>query len=100
MVLGAISPIAAGFIVVKMIENFTKEKEETKRLMEGIISTIVVISLIVIIVGNPFQDGGFRNWGGYYQIDAKMAKNYAPSVYTYQWQNAMAWVRNETPKNS
>src|SRR3989344_8989313 len=35
-----------------------------------------------------------------YQEVSQTAPNYAPSVYTQQWQKAMAWVRENTQENA
>lgn len=36
----------------------------------------------------------------FYDATKATAKNYAPSIYTHQWQKAMAWVRENTPENA
>ena len=36
----------------------------------------------------------------YYNSDKITAENYAPGPYHWQWQNAMAWVRENTPIDS
>ena len=84
MVLGNISPIAIGFLVVKSIQKYFKEKEDTKKLIAGIFVLLLVAASI------------FTIWT-YYQSDKSMAENYIPSQYTQQWQKAMAWVRENTP---
>ncbi len=87
MVLGAVSPVAIAFIIIKSIQTYLKEKEEFKRLLVGIVVLIILIASI------------FTIWA-YYTGDKGMAENYAPSVYTNQWQRAMAWVRENTAKES
>jgi asparagine N-glycosylation enzyme membrane subunit Stt3 len=84
MVLGAISPIAVAFLIVKSIQKYLKEKEEFNKLLTGILVLIVLISSM------------FTMWS-YYQNDVYSAQNYAPTMYTQQWQKAMAWVRDNTP---
>ncbi len=87
MVLGAISPLAAGFLVSKIPENYLKEKEDTKRLVLGILAVIIIIAAIFTLVR-------------YYQDDKSSGENYAPGAYQWQWQKAMAWVRENTSENS
>jgi asparagine N-glycosylation enzyme membrane subunit Stt3 len=87
MVLGAASPIVIGFLAVKTTKNYFKEKEDFKKLIAGILALLILISLI------------FTIWT-YYQNDKSMAENYVPGVYTWQWQKAMAWVRDNTPINA
>jgi asparagine N-glycosylation enzyme membrane subunit Stt3 len=87
MVLGAVSPIAIAFLIVKIPQRWKQEKEDTSKLFIGIIAIVILIASI------------FTIWS-YYQTDAAMAQNYAPSMYTQQWQKAMAWVRENTPVNA
>ena len=84
MVLGAASPIVIGFLAVKMPERYFKEKEDFKKLIAGILALLILVSLI------------FTIWS-YYQSDKNMAENYIPGLYTWQWQQAMGWVRDNTP---
>lgn len=84
MVLGAVSPIAIGFLVVKTSEKFLKEKEDTKKLFAGIMALILLLSFF------------FTVWV-YYNVNVRTAASYIPSSYTQQWQKAMAWVRENTP---
>jgi len=87
MVLGASSPIVVGFLTVKIIKKYFNEKEDFKKLIAGILVLLVLISLI------------FTIWT-YYQNDKSMAENYVPGIYTWQWQKAMAWVRDNTSINA
>jgi asparagine N-glycosylation enzyme membrane subunit Stt3 len=87
MVLGAVSPIAVGFLIVHFSKTFLKEKEETKKLFTG----IVVLAILLASV--------FTIWT-YYQSDKNTAENYIPGAYQWQWQKAMAWVRENTPLNA
>ncbi len=87
MILGAVSPVVVGFLIVKTIKDYFKEKEEMRKLFVGIFALIILIASI------------FTLWT-YYQSDKSMAENYAPGVYQFQWQNAMSWVRDNTPANA
>ena len=84
MVLGAISPIAVGFLIVKTSQRYFKEKEDFNKLLTGII-------ILVILVASCYT--AFV----YYESDKNMATNYVPGLYQWQWQNAMSWVRDNTP---
>ncbi|MDD5012022.1 MAG: STT3 domain-containing protein [Candidatus Nanoarchaeia archaeon] len=83
MVLGAISPIAVAFLIVKSSQKYLKEKEDVKKLLMGISVLIILIASI------------FTIWS-YFNGDKVMAESYAPNIYTQQWQKAMAWVRENT----
>ena len=87
LLLGAVSPIAIGFFIVSSIKGFFKEKEETKKMFLGIVMILVLLSSIFTL-------------GIYYQSDKNVAENYAPGSYQWQWQKAMAWVRDNTAKDS
>lgn len=75
-----------GFFVVYALEKINK-KDENKRLIAIGLAGLVVISSAYTI----YYD---------YQSTIGSAKSMIPSVYTIQWQNAMAWVRNNTPEDA
>ena len=87
MVLGAISPIVVGFLIVKTGQRYFKEKEDFNKLLIG----LLVLVLLVASVFTAFV---------YYQSDKNMAQNYIPGLYQWQWQGAMSWVRDNTPANA
>ncbi len=87
MVLGAVSPIAVAFLIVKISQKYFHEKEETKKVFIAILAIIILLASM------------FTIWS-YYQNDKGMAEYYAPNVYTQQWQKAMSWVRDNTPIDS
>ena len=84
MVFGAVSPIAVAFLIVKMSQKYLQAKEDINKLAIGIIVLVVLLASV------------FTIWT-YYQNDVSLAENYAPNVYTQQWQKAMDWVRDNTP---
>ncbi|MEK6842708.1 MAG: hypothetical protein AABX84_02735, partial [Nanoarchaeota archaeon] len=87
MVLGAVSPIAIAFLLVKTTEKYMKEKEDFGKLFFGAILVILLVSSI------------FTIWV-YYKSDLSVGNNYAPGAYQQQWQKAMAWVRENTQENA
>src|SRR3989344_625959 len=87
MVLGAVSPIAISFLIVKSGEKYLNEKEDFMKFIFGVIAFVIILSAI------------FTCWV-YYQSDVATASNYAPSSYNVQWQKAMSWVRENTSENS
>lgn len=86
MVLGAVSPIAIAFLTVKFSEKSLKIKGSNK-----IIFSIIALILIV--------STGFTLYVNY-QEQKYTAVNFAPGPYQWQWQEAMAWVRNNTETNA
>ncbi len=84
MNLGAVSPIVVAFLMVKGSQKYLHEKEESNKIFIGIAVLLILIASI------------FTIWT-YYQGDKSMAENFAPGPYQWQWQNAMAWVRDNTP---
>jgi len=84
MVLGAVSPIAISFLIVKNSKKYFKEKENTKKFFIAIIAIIIILASI------------FTLWN-YYQTTKSTAENFAPGGYQMQWQKTMSWVRENTP---
>jgi asparagine N-glycosylation enzyme membrane subunit Stt3 len=87
MVLGAISPIAIGFLAVKTSQNYLKEKEDFNKLLAGVFAVLIIASCIFTAYS-------------YYNQDKSLAENYIPGIYQWQWQNAMSWVRTNTSQNA
>jgi len=87
MVLGAVSPIAVAFLIVKSSQSWLKEKDETIKFFVGIITLIILISSIFTLVS-------------YYESNKVQAENFAPGMYQWQWQKAMQWVRENTPETA
>ena len=87
MVLGAISPVAVAFLIVKSSQKYFKEKDETIKFFMGIITIIILIASL------------FTLWT-YYESDKSQAANMAPGSYQWQWQKAMQWVRENTSENA
>ncbi len=84
MVLGAVTPIAIAFLIVKAAQKYHHEKEESNKIFIGILVLLILAASI------------FTVWS-YYKSDKSMAENFAPGVYQWQWQKAMGWVRDNTP---
>ena len=85
----AIAPFmcfTAGYFIIKLFVYYKKNKDE-------ILKIILVIVLITSIFGAIYNISVFNT-----NIKAQ-ASQQAPSAH-YQWQNAMAWVRNNTGKDS
>tara|TARA_Y100000034_G_scaffold19272_1_gene21690 strand:- start:11024 stop:13795 length:2772 start_codon:yes stop_codon:yes gene_type:complete len=104
MVLGAVSPVVIGFLIVKISKKYFEEKDETMKLFIGIAAILILIAAILILIGNPLlrlKGTKFLGWGGYYQQNRITAeKNFAPGPYQWQWQKAMSWVRSNTSEDA
>jgi len=87
MVLVPSASIIISYFVVDIFNDAKKVKDETLKVILWIIVGIIILSVV------------FSGWS-YYNIVNDYAKSYVPSVYTYQWQKAMAWVRENTPKDA
>ena len=87
MVLGAVSPVAVGFLCIKSIQKYQVEKEDIMKFLFGVLALIVILSTL------------YSAWI-YYQSNVVSAQSYAPGIYQFQWQRAMAWVRDNTPENA
>ncbi|MBI2043059.1 hypothetical protein HYT25_01585 [Candidatus Pacearchaeota archaeon] len=87
MVLGAVSPIAVSFLIVKSSEKYLNQKEDFSKFFFGAILILILISSI------------FTLWV-YYKSDFATGSSYAPGAYQQQWQKAMSWVRENTNENA
>jgi len=91
MVLVPIAPIFLAYLIVKLGFGIKKQKDET-------IKVLVFVAFAVVAIAGLYV--GFFGSGSYYQSSLSESYNYVPSYYTFQWQNAMAWVRTNTPENA
>lgn len=88
MVLGPIAPIFLAYLVVESVSALIKNKnDENKKIFYGVVSLVLVILSLYIF------------WSYYSEVKSQ-AYNFVPSVYTQQWQKAMAWTRVNTPEDS
>lgn len=87
MILSPIAPIFAGYLVDKSIFSFKESKHDEKKLLFGILAIILIVLAIFTFIS-------------YYKEIKSQAYNAVPSAYNQQWQKAMKWVRDETPKDS
>ncbi len=87
MVLGPIASIFVGYLIYESISWFRKIKDETWKFLVGIFIILILLASI------------FTFWT-FYQGVKNQAYNTVPSHYHQQWQKAMSWVREETPKDA
>ena len=87
MVLSPPTAGITGFFIADAIEKITNKKRETIELFFLILGIIVITSSAYAIYVN-------------YNICIATAQNMVPSTYTHQWQEAMSWVRENTPENA
>ena len=85
----------ASFFVVKMFDYAKKSKDDFFKMILFIIFIISVMGIIVSGIGVPFNKDSSR----FYQASNAQAKQTGPSA-NFQWQNAMSWVRENTPEGS
>ena len=85
MVLVPIAPIMMSYLLTDL--GFRIYHHKNNRLLLSII-------LIILIFYACFSGMG------YYKSIKIESNSYVPSGYTIQWQNAMSWVRSNTPVNS
>ena len=94
MVLGPIAPIFASYLTIESSNRFFKTKDETGKMIWGIIAILVIVMSIICVFGIPGVSAG------YYQQVKGESYNFVPTFYNQQWQKAMQWVRDETPKDA
>jgi len=87
MVLGPIASIFVGYLIVESFLKFRKTNDETNKMLLGVVLILILLSSI------------FSFWV-FYQTVKIESYNTVPSYYNHQWQKAMNWVREETPKDA
>ncbi len=87
MVLGPIAPIFVGSLIFESSSKFFRTKDETGKIVFGIIA-IIIIALSI-----------FAFYGFYKDISAQ-SYGYVPNAYNQQWQKSMKWVRENTNKDA
>ncbi|MFA6023182.1 MAG: STT3 domain-containing protein [Candidatus Pacearchaeota archaeon] len=80
--------IMVGYLAVNSFKLINKDqKDDMKKLFSWIFIFLIFISVI--------YSGYF-----FYNISKSQAESFVPNIYTYQWQKAMSWVRNNTSENA
>jgi asparagine N-glycosylation enzyme membrane subunit Stt3 len=87
MVIAIIAPIFVSYLLTWAVYRSREENDSTIKIIL-IAITIVIIALV-----------SFSAWN-YYNEVKQQAYYTIPSYYTTQWQNAMAWVRENTSSDS
>ncbi|MEM3112799.1 MAG: STT3 domain-containing protein [Candidatus Pacearchaeota archaeon] len=87
MVLVPSASIIASYLVVIGFHKYFLRKKEGSKILFLLIA--VILSLAAIYSATIFYNSSFVQ-----------AEGYAPYSYTYQWQKAMSWVRENTPKEA
>lgn len=85
---------AVAFSVIKLYEYAKKTNDQTGKWILYIASIVSFLLVLFVLFGNPIA-----SVGGNYQITKYSAANMGPIVGE-QWQNSLAWVRNNTPSES
>ena len=87
MVLAAFAPVAAAYLVILSARSYLREKEESKKVLLGIIALVLIISSLFTFVS-------------YYEGVKNSATSFGPGPYQWQWQKSMAWVRDNVQENA
>jgi asparagine N-glycosylation enzyme membrane subunit Stt3 len=86
MVLAPITAIFVAFLCTEFLSNI-KFSDKTKKLIWIVIAGIILLATAYTLFN-------------FYESSKNDAYYSAPYYYTYQWQNAMSWVRDNTPTDS
>ncbi len=96
MVLAPVAVIFPAYLIITSFEMMKKAKEEIAKIFLITFFVLVLLLSLITVFGEPI----FTKTNGFYQTVKSQAYNYIPSYYNQQWQKAMQWVREDTPKNS
>jgi asparagine N-glycosylation enzyme membrane subunit Stt3 len=87
MVLVPIAPIFVAYLITELIFKYRNEVKKNLKLV------FIILAIVVIFTSGLFAYS-------YYKEIKAQAYNYVPYYYTLQWQEAMSWVRDNTPANA
>jgi asparagine N-glycosylation enzyme membrane subunit Stt3 len=87
MVLVPAESIILGYFAVSSLISARKIEEKTTKIIGIGLAILVIVSTLF---------AGYH----FYMTAAGTGASYAPSIYTMQWQKAMAWVRDNTSQNA
>lgn len=87
MVLGPISTIFAGFLIVELIDKYFKSKDDLNKVIAGICVILVILASVYTFYV-------------YFQAVNVQAYAFVPSSYNIQWQKGMEWVRDNTSEDA
>jgi asparagine N-glycosylation enzyme membrane subunit Stt3 len=87
MMLGPPVAIIISYFAVTSFNNAKKIKDETLK--------IISLGLAILVIASTL----FAGYTFYNAVKSE-ASQYAPSIYTQQWQKAMAWVRENTSEDA
>ena len=91
MVLAPIAPIFLAYLLVEPSAILKKIwRDKSKEITKWIIFICLAVAIIL----------SFTSLTGFYGSIKSQAYNMVPYYYTLQWQEAMSWVRDNTPANS
>ncbi|HLD97914.1 MAG TPA: STT3 domain-containing protein [Candidatus Nanoarchaeia archaeon] len=76
-----------GYFVVSSVLSVKNKKDETNKI-------IAIILAIIVVLAALFSAFSFYNYS------KSQASGFYPSVYNWQWQKAMDWVRNNTEEDA
>jgi hypothetical protein len=87
MVVTIIAPIFIGYLLIDCYNRYKAAPDSTRKM-------IMVGGMIIILIISAYT--GLA----YYNTAKSQAYGSVPYYYTYQWQLAMDWVRDNTPTNA
>ena len=86
--------LAGGLLIVKSAEYMKKSKGHERAYVAGGLLVVALALSFFYLAGNPFTSSS-----GAYVLSSAQAKQVGP-LTNDQWENAMAWVRNDTAPGS
>ena len=87
MLLAPIAVIPLSYLAIISITNIYKSKSNLMKLFLVVFAILILISTSYTFYYN-------------YQVITATAKSNIPNTYTWQWQEAMGWVRENTPEDA
>jgi asparagine N-glycosylation enzyme membrane subunit Stt3 len=95
--LAPVTTILTGFISVDLVDRALRSKDEIYR----VVFWAIAITIIILIVFPPIPSvKSFSTLSVFARSTAAEAQGTRPGYYEMLWQQAMAWVRENTPKDA
>lgn len=87
MLLAPIAVIPISYIAVVGVSDVFSKKKDLAKLFAVVFGILLVLAIPYTLYYN-------------YNVSVSTAKNHVPTSYTTQWQEAMGWVRENTPEDA
>ena len=87
MMLDPPTSIIVAYFIAICIKDINKSKDELLKIVAWVVVAIILVASLYAGVN-------------LYKTNVSQASSFVPNIYTWQWQKAMSWVRNNTSESA